>query len=62
MDNNDLLVILGIGLLCSGLAHLLPFTAGGLVAGTARPVWVPAVLGVAAAVAGALVFLTVLVR
>ena len=58
MDNSDLLVILGIGLTCAGLAVLLPPQFGT----TPRPVWLPIVLGVAAAVAGALVFLTVVFR
>lgn len=55
MDNNDLLMILGIGLTCVGLALVLPVSA-------ARPLWLPVVLGVAGAVAGLLTFLTVLFR
>ena len=58
MDNSELIMVLGVGLLCAGLALVLPPQWGT----TPRPAWVPVLLGAVAAVAGALAFLTVLVR
>lgn len=55
MDNNDLLVLLGFGVVAVALAVVIPPSPG-------RPSWLPLVLGVVAAVFGLLVSLTVLMR
>lgn len=55
MDNADLIVVLGFGLVAVALAVILPPVPS-------RPVWLPLVLGIAAAVLGLLAALTVLVR
>ncbi len=62
MNNTDLLLIVGIGLIAAGLAHLLPFTAGGQVTHASRPVWLPVLLGAVAAVAGAVTVLVIAFR
>lgn len=55
MSNADLILLLGIGLLCAGAAIAIPPWPG-------RPVWFTAVLGVAAAVLGGVAFLVVAFR
>lgn len=55
MTNAELLLVTGLGLVLTSLAVILPPVP-------ARPLWLPLVLGIAGAVCGALVFLTVLLR
>lgn len=54
MDNTDLIMLAGLGVLAAGLALAIPAQP--------RAVWLPQLLGVVAAVLGALVALTVIVR
>ena len=54
MSNADLILLLGIGLLATSLAVVLP--------GHPRAVWLPMLLGIAGAVLGALALLVVALR
>ena len=55
MTNGDLILLLGLGLLCAGAALAIP-------AWPTRPVWLVSVLGVAAAVLGGIAFVVVAFR
>jgi len=55
MTNADLILILGVGVLAAGLALAIPGVPQ-------RPVWLPQLLGVVAAVCGLLSMLLVLLR
>lgn len=55
MTNSELLLLAGLGVFAAGLAVAIP-------PWPTRPVWLTTVLGVVAAVLGALVFLVVLLR
>lgn len=55
MTNAELILILGVGLLSTSLAVVIPPVPS-------RPSWLPLVLGIVGAVCGALAFLTVLLR
>lgn len=55
MDNADLILLLGIGLLAAGLALAVPATPP-------RPPWLPMLLGVVAAAIGLVALLVVAFR